>query len=81
MKHGLTPKPAGISPGELSVQTSNGYLVVRELGEPLKKRKRMTANKADALGDDAKKWNSINWKKARREIRRLQVSVDSGYAP
>jgi len=47
----------------------------------LKKRKRMTANKAGALGDDAKKWNSINWKKARREIRRLLVSVDSGYAP
>ena len=33
----------------------------------------MTAEKAGALKDDAKKWNSIDWKEAQREIRRLQV--------
>jgi RNA-directed DNA polymerase len=41
----------------------------------LKKRKQMTARKAGALGDDAGKWNSINWKAARRKVRRLQVRI------
>jgi RNA-directed DNA polymerase len=35
----------------------------------------MTAQKAGALGDDAGKWNSINWKKTRRQVRRLQVRI------
>ena len=59
----------------MSVQTSNRYLVARELGEPLKKRRRMTANKAGALGDDAGKWSSINFKHAQQEVRRLQVRI------
>jgi len=59
----------------MSVQTSNWCLVARELGEPLKKRKQRTAQKAGALGDDAGKWKSINWKKTRRKVRRLQVRI------
>jgi RNA-directed DNA polymerase len=59
----------------MSVQTSNWCLVARELAEPLKMRKQMTADKAGALKDDADKWNSIDWKKARREVRRLQVRI------
>jgi RNA-directed DNA polymerase len=59
----------------MSVQTSNWCLVARELGEPLKKRKQMTAQKAGALGGDACKWNSIAWKKAQQEVRRLQVRI------
>jgi RNA-directed DNA polymerase len=35
----------------------------------------MTAPRAGALGDDAGKWNSIDWKEARREVRRLQVRI------
>ena len=35
----------------------------------------MTAQKAGALGDDADKWNSIDWKEARRKVRRLQVRI------
>lgn len=35
----------------------------------------MTAQKAGALQDDADKWNSIDWNKARREVRRLQVRI------
>jgi RNA-directed DNA polymerase len=35
----------------------------------------MTAQKAGALRDDADKWNSTDWKNARREVRRLQVRI------
>ena len=35
----------------------------------------MIAGKAGALKDDAAKWNSIDWKEAEREVRRLQVRI------
>jgi len=35
----------------------------------------MTAKKAGALKDDATKWNSVDWKEAEREVRRLQVRI------
>ena len=35
----------------------------------------MMADKAGALKDDATKWNSIDWKEAEREVRRLQVRI------
>ena len=35
----------------------------------------MTAQKAGALKDDADKWNSIDWKEAQRQVRRLQVRI------
>jgi RNA-directed DNA polymerase len=35
----------------------------------------MTADKAGALKDDADQWNSIDWKGAEREVRRLQVRI------
>ncbi len=38
-------------------------------------RKQMTAQRAGALKDDAAKWNSIDWKEARRQVRRLQVRI------
>jgi RNA-directed DNA polymerase len=38
-------------------------------------RKQRTARKAGALIDDAKKWKSINWTYARRQVRRLQVRI------
>jgi len=37
--------------------------------------KQKTANIAGALIDDAKKWKSIDWKHARRQVRRLQVRI------
>ena len=74
MKHGSTRKPEGNRPGE-SVLTSRRCLIVRELGEPLEMRKQETALSAGALIDDAKKWKSIDWKQARRQVRRLQVRI------
>ena len=38
-------------------------------------RKQKTAMRAGALVDDAKKWKSIDWKHARRQVRRLQVRI------
>jgi RNA-directed DNA polymerase len=35
----------------------------------------MTAGKAGALGDDAEKWSSIDWKEAHRQVRRLQMRI------
>jgi len=37
--------------------------------------KQKTAIEAGALIDDAKKWKSIDWKQARRQVRRLQVRI------
>jgi len=37
--------------------------------------KQKTAIRAGALIDDAKKWKSIDWKHARRQVRRLQVRI------
>jgi len=37
-------------------------------------RKQMTA-KAGALRDDADRWSSIDWKEARRQVRRLQMRI------
>jgi RNA-directed DNA polymerase len=37
--------------------------------------KQMAAAKAGALIDDAKKWSSINWKQAQRQVRRLQMRI------
>ncbi len=64
----------GNSPGE-SVLTSRRCLIARELGEPLEMGKQKTALRAGALIDDAKKWKSIDWKHARRQVRRLQVRI------
>jgi RNA-directed DNA polymerase len=35
----------------------------------------MTAHKAGALKDDIVKWNSIDWKEAEQQVRRLQVRI------
>ena len=35
----------------------------------------MTAQKAGALRDDAYKWSFIDWNKAQREVRRLQMRI------
>ena len=35
----------------------------------------MTAQKAGALRDEADKWSSIDWKKAWRQVKRLQVRI------
>jgi len=59
----------------MSVQTFNWCLFAREQVEPLKMRMQMTADKAGALKDDARKWSSIDWKKAQRQVRRLQVRI------
>jgi len=59
----------------MSVQTSNRCLFAREQVEPLKMRKQMTADKAGALIDDTDKWNSIDWREAQRQVRRLQVRI------
>jgi RNA-directed DNA polymerase len=35
----------------------------------------MSAHKAGALKDDIVKWNSIDWKEAEQQVRRLQVRI------
>ncbi|UCC38634.1 MAG: reverse transcriptase N-terminal domain-containing protein [Candidatus Aminicenantes bacterium] len=35
----------------------------------------MTVQKTGALRDDAKMWNSIHWKEAQRQVRRLQMRI------
>jgi len=35
----------------------------------------MTAIKAGAPVDDARKWSSINWKEAERQVRRLEMRI------
>jgi len=37
--------------------------------------KQKTAIRAGALIDDAKKWSSIDWNYARRQVRRLEVRI------
>jgi len=56
------------------VLTFNWYFIARKLGEPSKMGKRKTAQ-AGAPVDDAKKWTSIDWRHARRHVRRLQVRI------
>ena len=55
--------------------TSGRCLIAREPGEPFKMGKQMIADKAGGLIDDAKKWMSIDWNHARRQVRRLQVRI------
>jgi hypothetical protein len=38
-------------------------------------RIQVNAQKAGALGYDADKWDSIDWKEARRKVRRLQLRI------
>ncbi len=57
------------------VQTSNRYLFAREFVEPSKVGKQKIAEMAGAPTDDAKKWQSIDWKNAERQVRRLQVRI------
>ncbi len=75
MKYGSTRKPDASMQMVNSVQTSNRYLIARESGEPPKMGKQKTANSAGAPIDDARKWNSIGWKFAQRQVRRLQMRI------
>jgi hypothetical protein len=59
----------------MSVQTSDWCLFAKGKVESLKMRKQMSAQKAGALIDDADRWNSIDWKEAWRQAKRLQVRI------
>jgi hypothetical protein len=63
------------SAGTKPVQTSNRYLFAREFVEPSKVGKQKIAEMAGAPTDDATKWQSIDWKNAKRQVRRLQVRI------
>jgi RNA-directed DNA polymerase len=60
-----------------SGQTFTGSLITREFGKPLKKGKQMTAGivLAGAPTDERTDWNSIDWKKVNRNVRRLQARI------
>ena len=75
MKHGSTRKPDASMQMAKRVQTSNRYLIVRESVEPSKMGKQKTAFKAGALIDEDRKWKSIDWKFAQRQVRRLQMRI------
>ena len=57
--------------------TSNRCSFARELEESSKMGKQMTVLlcSTGAPIDDAKRWKSIDWPKARREVRRLQMRI------
>jgi len=74
MKHGLTLKLFAAWQLVNRVLTFNWYLSARESGEPLKMGKRKTAQ-AGAPIDEAHKWSSFDWNKARRQVRRLQIRI------
>ena len=57
------------------VQTSNRYLFAREFVDPSKVGKQKIAEMAGAPTDDATKWQSIDWKYTRRQVRRLQIRI------
>ena len=75
MKYGSTRKPDVSTQMAKRVQTSNWCLIVRESEEPSKMGKQKTAFKAGAPIEDARKWNSIDWELAQRQVRRLQVRI------
>jgi len=75
MKHGSSLNPMVSEPLANGVLTFNWCLIARESGEPLKMEKQMTAVKAGAPIDDARKWRSMNWKEAQRQVRRLQMRI------
>jgi RNA-directed DNA polymerase len=76
MKHGSGAKAGKLSAtGERACRRPTGVSLRENLPEPLKKRKQMTVQKTGALRDDAGKWNSIHWKEAQREVRRLQMRI------
>ena len=56
------------------MQTSTWCSVVRESGESFKMGKQMTVDKTGALINSCK-WQSIDWKKAKAEVRRLQLRI------
>jgi RNA-directed DNA polymerase len=60
-----------------SAQTFAWSLITRELGKPLEAGKQMTAvaTLAGAPTYEAIDWNSINWKKVKRNVRRLQARI------
>ena len=54
--------------------TFNWCFIARNSEEPPKSGKRRTAS-AGAPDDDAGKWSSIDWNKARKHVRRLQIGI------
>ncbi len=50
---------------------------MREFGESSKMRTQMTVRQdgTGALIDDARQWHAIDWKRAQREVRRLQMRI------
>ena len=57
--------------------TSNRYSFARKFEESSKmgKHKTVLLRSTGAPIDDAKRWKSIDWSKARREVRRLQMRI------
>jgi hypothetical protein len=60
---------------EKEAPTSERCFIAREFGESLERGKHMTVDKTGAPGDITKGWRAIDWHKARREIRRLQMRL------
>ena len=61
----------------LSGQTSGSCFVTREIEQPAKTAKQMTANskEADAARSNTTDWYSIDWAKAEPIVRRLQSRI------
>jgi RNA-directed DNA polymerase len=57
------------------VPTSDRCFFARESEESLKGRTQMTVQRTGALPGDAAKWKAIDWQKAQRCVRRLQMRI------
>src|SRR3990172_8559825 len=80
MEHGSTQKSGATTNEMKGVPTSDRCSVARESGEPSQMGTQKTAS-AGAPRDDATKWARVDWARARREVRRLQVRIAKAVTP
>ncbi len=75
MKYNPALKPGALWLTVKDALTFNWCLIARKSGEPSKIGKLETATTAGAPIDDAKLWHSIDWKAAKKHVRRLQMRI------
>jgi RNA-directed DNA polymerase len=68
-------KTGNLSSVSQRVPTSGRCFIVRESGESSKVRTQMTVQRTGALTGDAVLWKAIDWQKAQRHVRRLQMRI------
>lgn len=75
MKHGPTRKGRRPDFRPERVPTSDWCFMAREAEESSKERTQMTVHRTGALPGKAAQWKAIDWRKAWRYVRRLQMRI------